>query len=98
MNEEVVLSKSANKKFLRILITEGSNKKININLPIALAEVGLRLIPKDNAKLMSKLNLTAQDINFAEILRKIKSGYEGELVNIEKTNKDKIIKVNISIK
>lgn len=85
------------KKFLKILITEGEQKKVKINLPLALAGVGLKLIPKDNSELMNKLNLTEQELNFAEILRKIKSGYEGELVNIEKLKDDKIIKVNISV-
>ena len=38
--------KPNSKKFLRVRVTEEDKVKANINIPIALAEVGLNLIPK----------------------------------------------------
>ncbi len=70
---------------------DGDNTKVNINLPIALAEVGLKFIPKD------KLKIEGTDINVEEIINLIKDGAEGELVNVESTDKGKNIKVRIFI-
>lgn len=89
--EEPLLTKSINKKFLRILVKEENNTKVNINIPIALAEVGLKLIPKD------KLKIEGEDINVNEILNLVKQGNEGELVNIETMDKGKEVKVKIYI-
>ncbi|EKD71302.1 MAG: hypothetical protein ACD_46C00220G0006 [uncultured bacterium] len=89
--DESSLPKSVNKKFLKILVIEDNNTKVNVNIPIALAEVGLKLIPKDQLKIEGK------DINIEEILKLIQEGNEGELVNIETTDKEKEVKVKIFI-
>lgn len=86
-----LLSKSTNKKFLKILVVEDNNTKVNINFPIALAEVGMKLVPKDQLKIAGK------DINLDEILKLVNEGTEGELVNIETTDKGKEVKVKIFI-
>lgn len=88
---EASLTKSINKKFLRVLVTEENNTKVNINIPIALAEVGLKFIPKDCLK------IEGQDINLNEILQLIEQGNAGELINIETQDKGKEIKVKIYI-
>jgi hypothetical protein len=88
---DAALPKSVNKKFLRILVLEENNTKVNINIPIALAEAGMKLIPKD------KLKIDGKDINVDEILKLIQEGNEGELVNIESHDKGKEIKVKIYI-
>lgn len=85
------VSKSTNKKFLRVLIREGDKTNVNINIPIALAEVGLKLVPKDTLK------IEGRDINIQEILNLIHEGAEGELVNIETTENGKEVKVKIFI-
>lgn len=90
-NNEALLIKSINKKFLRVLVTEENNTKVNINIPIALAEVGLKFIPKDC------LTIEGQDINLNEILQLIEQGNDGELINIETQDKGKEIKVKIYI-
>lgn len=88
---EETLPKSANRKFLRVLVTEENDTRVNINIPIALAEVGLKLVPKD------KLKIEGTDINIEEILNLIKEGGEGNLVNIDTVDKGKNVKVRIFI-
>ena len=83
--------KPNSKKFLRIRVTEEDKVKANVNIPIALAEVGLNLIPKD------KLKVDGKQINMDQILKLIEEGTEGELVNIDAEDEGKNYKVNIFI-
>jgi len=91
MHEEVQAAKSINKKFLRIFVIDGESTKVNINIPIALAEIGLKLIPKDT------LNVQGREIKPDEILKLIQEGNEGELVNIDTMEKGRQVKVKIYI-
>ena len=87
-----VRSKKPNsKKFLRVRVTEEDKVKANVNIPIALAEVGLNLIPK------GKLVVDGKQINMDQILKLIEEGTEGELVNIDSQDNGKNYKVNIFI-
>ena len=85
------VKKPNSKKFLRVRVTEDDNVKANVNIPIALAEVGLNLIPK------GKLIVDGKQINMDEILKLIEEGTEGELVNIDAEDEGKNYKVNIFI-
>jgi polyhydroxyalkanoate synthesis regulator phasin len=83
---------SLNKKFLRIRVTEDTgDTNVNINIPIALAEVGLKMVPED------KMKVKGQEINIDHILQLIEEGTEGELVNIDINEDGKNTKVNIFI-
>ena len=84
-------NKPNSKKFLRVRVTEEDKVKANVNIPIALAEVGLNLIPKD------KLYVDGKQINMDQILKLIEEGTEGELVNIDAEDEGKNYKVNIFI-
>jgi hypothetical protein len=91
-SEKVAKIKKPNsKKFLRVRVTEEDKVKANVNIPIALAEVGLNLIPK------SKLKVDGKQINMDQILKLIEEGTEGELVNIDAEDEGKNYKVNIFI-
>ena len=83
--------KPNSKKFLRVRVTEEDKVKANVNIPIALAEVGLNLIPKE------KLIVDGKQINMDQILKLIEEGTEGELVNIDAEDEGKNYKVNIFI-
>jgi len=83
--------KPNSKKFLRVRVTEEDKVKANVNIPIALAEVGLNLIPKE------KLKVDGKQINMDQILKLIEEGTEGELVNIDAEDDGKKYKVNIFI-
>ena len=72
-----------------ILIVNNINKYINI--PIGLAKVGLKIIPKE------KLTVNGEQINIDQILEMIKEGTEGEVVNIDAVDKGKNYKINIFI-
>ena len=85
------IKKPNSKRFLRVRVTEEDKVKANVNIPIALAEVGLSLIPK------SKLMVDGKQINMDEILKLIEEGTEGELVNIDAEDDGKNYKVNIFI-
>jgi len=85
------VKKPNSKKFLRVRVTEEDKVKANVNIPIALAEVGLNLIPKD------KLKVDGKQINMDQILKLIEEGTEGELVNIDAEDEGKNYKVNIFI-
>lgn len=89
--DEFQLSKSNNRKFFKILVQEQDKTKVNINIPIALAEVGLKLVPKD------ALKIEGNEINIPEILMLIKEGNVGELVNIDTMDEGKEVKVKICI-
>jgi hypothetical protein len=83
--------KTDNKKFLRIRVVDGKETTVNVNIPLALAEVGLKLVPKD------KLNIQGHAIKAEEILSMIQQGTEGELVNIDVNENGKVTKVKIYI-
>ena len=85
------VKKPNSKRFLRVRVTEEDKVKANVNIPIALAEVGLNLIPK------SKLMVDGKQINMDQILKLIEEGTEGELVNIDAEDDGKNYKVNIFI-
>lgn len=85
------IRKPNSKRFLRVRVTEDDKVKANVNIPIALAEVGLNLIPKD------KLKVDGKQINMDQILKLIEEGTEGELVNIDAEDEGKNYKVNIFI-
>lgn len=88
---EPTLAKSENRKFFKVMVTEGDSTKVNVRIPLALAEVGLKLVPKD------KLKIEGKQIDLDEILKLIKEGQEGEFVNIETMDKGKEVKVKIFV-
>jgi hypothetical protein len=90
-NETSRKDKPNSKKFLRVRVTEEDKVKANVNIPIALAEVGLNLIPK------GKLKVDGKQINMDQIIKLIEEGTEGELVNIDAEDEGVNYKVNIFI-
>ena len=85
------IKKPDSKKFLRVRVTEEDKVKANVNIPIGLAKVGLKIIPKE------KLTVNGEPIDVDEILKMIKEGTEGEVVNIDAVDKGKNYKINIFI-
>ena len=83
--------KPDSKKFIRVRVTEEDKVKANIKIPIGLAKVGLKLVPKE------KLYVNGEQINIDQILEMIKEGTEGEVVNIDAVDKGKNYKINIFI-
>lgn len=91
IQEDQASCKCFNKRFLRILIVEDQETKVNINIPLALAEVALKLVPKE------ALSIEGTPIPAEEILSFVQDGQNGDLVNIDTIDKGKQVKVKICI-
>lgn len=93
INQNESLSiKPFNKKFFKVLVKEGDKTNVNISLPLSLAEVGLKLIPKD------QLKIQGIDINVNEIVKQITEGMDGEFVNVDTmSDNGKEVKVKIFV-
>jgi hypothetical protein len=91
VDDTEVVKKPRSRKFLRIRVTEEDQEKVNIKIPMALAKVGLKFIPKN------KLKVNGEEINSDQIMEMIKEGAEGEIVNIDASDKGKNIKITIFI-
>lgn len=82
---------SMSSRFLRIRITSGQNKKVNVNLPIGLlkvatkfANIGMKCIPTEALQEMQKKGIDLSTIDFDELVNLIDQGLAtGKLVDID---------------
>jgi len=78
-NEEIK-KESTKAKWLRVrVLAEDDKTKINVNLPLSLINVGLKLAMKYAPELQDE---SLKDIDFEEILEAIKNGAEGKIVDV----------------
>lgn len=78
-------------RFLRIRITSGQDKKVNVNVPISLlkvatkfANIGMKCIPAEALQEMQKKGIDLAEIDFDELVQLIDQGLtNGKLVDIE---------------
>lgn len=78
---------SGNAKWLRVkvLSTEnGVKTKVNVNVPVALVETGLKIGKRFDKNVEDSL----KDVDLNEILEMIKNGAEGKIVEVESDNGD----------
>lgn len=93
---EALNPKKVNKRsrrHLHILITEEGNKKpkLNLSIPVKLAEIGMKFIPK-NSEFKAHLgnsNFDFSSINWKEIMELVSSGEVGDLLNLEVDEENK---------
>lgn len=64
-------------RFLRVRVFEGGKNKVNVNLPLELARVALRFVPKD------ALNVQGGTIDLDEIVQAIEEGAQGKIVEVD---------------
>ncbi len=83
--------KPINKKFLNIFIEENGKTIVNINIPAALAKMGLGLIPQD------KLNAYQDKFDFNSIIDLIEKNADGDIVNIDTQEPGDKVKIRVSI-
>jgi len=75
-------------KWIKIRVIDPSDKtKVNVNVPIALVDIGLKLATKVSPDLKDS---GVHEINIQEIAEIIKSGAEGKIVDIESENGEKV--------
>ncbi len=78
-------------RFLRIRITSGQDKKVNVNVPISLlkvatkfANIGMKCIPAEALQEMQKKGIDLSEIDFDELVQLIDQGLtNGKLVDID---------------
>jgi len=68
-------------RFLKIRLTEEGQTKVNINIPISLVDVGLKIATKIGPQYTEELK-GLKDVDFEELARAIKEGLRGKLVDI----------------
>ena len=93
---EALNPKSASSKMGRklhiVIKQEGSEKpKLNLSIPVKLAQIGVKFIPKNanfDAHLESS-NFDFSSINWKEIMDMVSSGEVGDLFNMEVEEDDK---------
>ncbi len=74
-------------KWLRVRVNGKDGKqKVNVNIPITLIDIGLKIGTKYHDDLEDQLG----GIDLDEIIRAVKEGAEGKLVEVEDENGDKI--------
>jgi hypothetical protein len=83
---------SNNKKFLHIKINDGDETTVNINLPLVLAETGLKLIPKDKLHLIADKGIDVEDL-----LTLISGDTKDSIIDINTTENGKNVSVKIYI-
>lgn len=87
--EESIKTSSTEKKFLRVRVQDGGGHgdKVNINIPLGLVKVGLKLA----SKYADDEDLKALDkIDFDEVLEMIEQGAEGKIVEVDTKDGEKV--------
>lgn len=64
------------RKFLRVRVVDGPDTKVNVNIPIQLAKLAFRFIPK-------KVLESYQELDFDALMREIEAGVAGKLVEVQ---------------
>ncbi|EKQ51972.1 MAG: hypothetical protein B655_1982 [Methanobacterium sp. Maddingley MBC34] len=78
---QVEIKPKTHAKWLKIRVnTMDDNPKVNVNIPVSLVEVGLKLAKKFDPKL-EEAGLDQIDLD--EILEAVKNGAEGKIVDVE---------------
>ncbi|WIV12535.1 hypothetical protein [Proteiniborus sp. MB09-C3] len=84
--ENLPISKTS--KWLKIKVHDpDDNAKVNVNIPLALVDVGLKMATKFSPELK---NSDLKDIDFNEIVELIKNGAEGKIVDIESGDGERV--------
>lgn len=84
--EDMPIAKSS--KWLKIKVHDpDDNTKVNVNIPLALVDVGLKMATKFSPELK---NSDLKDIDFNEIAELIKNGAQGKIVDIESDNGERV--------
>ncbi|MGM0415275.1 MAG: SHOCT-like domain-containing protein [Bacillota bacterium] len=76
-------------KSLKILVQEGGKEKVNLSIPLSLAQAFSGFIPKD-----AKSKLEDKNINISELLENLETGSEdGKLIDIDEGNEHVEIRI-----
>ena len=91
-NQEDIVPKNK-AKWLKVRVnTMEDETKVNVNIPIALVDVGLKLAKTYDPKLKES---GLDKINIDEILEAVKNGAEGKIVDVEDEENQTRVKVYV---
>ncbi|MCZ3366379.1 MULTISPECIES: SHOCT-like domain-containing protein [Methanobacterium] len=89
--EEIVPKKNA--KWLKVRVKTMENEsKVNVNIPLALVDVGLKLAKTYDPKLKES---GLDKIDIEEIMEAVKNGAEGKIVEVEDEENQTRVKVYV---
>lgn len=88
-SEKKKVTKRGNPRFIKILVQEEGEEKVDISIPFSLAKTALKFMPKT-----AKDSLEEQEINLSELINSIEGELEDNtLVNINDGDTRVVIKV-----
>jgi hypothetical protein len=91
-NQEAITPKK-DAKWLKIRVrTMDDNPKVNVNIPLSLVDVGLKLAKKFDPKLEDS---GLDQIDLDEIIEAVKNGAEGQIVDVEDEENQTKVKVYV---
>ncbi|BAS26486.1 SHOCT-like domain-containing protein [Limnochorda pilosa] len=67
-------------RFFRVMVREGDDTKVNVNIPLGLVRALAHLVPKDALKVGE--GGSAQTIDLEAIIRAVEEGADGRIVEI----------------
>jgi len=70
-------------KFIRIKVNTSDGDSVNVNVPLALARIALRFVPKE-----ARAELQEKDIDLDEVVEAILNGAEGNIVDVKSSDGD----------
>lgn len=84
---EILNNDSKETKWLRVRVIEpNDNTKVKINIPISLVDVALKV----GSGFSTELNENLKGVDVNEIVKAIKEGAEGKIVDVEDDNGTKV--------
>lgn len=91
-NQEAITPKK-DAKWLKIRVrTMDDNPKVNVNIPLSLVDVGLKLAKKFDPKLEES---GLDEIDLDEIIEAVKNGAEGQIVDVEDEENQTKVKIYV---
>ncbi|BDZ69099.1 SHOCT-like domain-containing protein [Methanobacterium ferruginis] len=87
------ITPKTNAKWLKIRVkTMDDNPKVNVNIPLSLVDVGLKLAKKFDPK-MEEAGLDQIDLD--EVIEAVKNGAEGKIVDVEDEENQTRVKIYV---
>jgi hypothetical protein len=91
--DEVEIKPKTDAKWLKIRVkTMDDNPKVNVNIPLSLVDVGLKLAKKFDPKLEQS---GLDQIDLDEIIEAVKNGAEGKIVDVENEENQTRVKIYV---
>ncbi|MTI59325.1 MAG: hypothetical protein FH762_04915 [Firmicutes bacterium] len=89
--QQIITSGSSKAKWLRVRVkTEEDKTKVNVNIPISLVDIGFKIAKAYSPELNAD---ELKDIDFEEIIKAIKNGAEGKIVDIKDEESNTTVEV-----